>query len=68
MGGWTRMEKYLVEHGSHVPRPVIQLFLDLCQICQATRGRKRTQKRGFNVTTGVIRYADSEFDNVNDMR
>ena len=26
-----------------------------------------SQKRGFNVTTGVIRYADSEFDNVNDM-
>ena len=23
-----------------------------------------SQKRGFNVTTGVIRYADSEFDNV----
>ena len=43
-GGKTRMEKYLVEHGSHVLRPVIQLFLDLCQICQATRGRKRTQK------------------------
>ena len=38
------MEKYLVEYGSHVPRPVILLFLDLCQICQATRGRKRTQK------------------------
>ena len=37
------MEKYLVEHGSHGPRPVIQLFLDLCQICQATRGRKSTQ-------------------------
>ena len=43
-GGRTRMEKYLVDHGSHVPRPVIQLFLDLCQICQATRGRKSTQK------------------------
>ena len=43
-GGRTRMEKYLVEHGSHVPRPVIQLFLDLCQICQATRERKSTQK------------------------
>ena len=38
------MEKYLVEHGSHVPRPVIQLFLDLCQISQATRGRKSTRK------------------------
>ena len=43
-GGKTRMEKYLVEHGSHVLRPVIQLFLDLCQICQATRGRKSTRK------------------------
>ena len=43
-GGRTRMEKYLVEHGNHVPRPVIQLFLDLCQICQATRGKKSTQK------------------------
>ena len=43
-GGRTRMEKYLVKHGSHVPRPVIQLFLDLYQICQATRGRKSTQK------------------------
>ena len=31
-------------HGPLWPRPVIQLFLDLCQICQATRGRKRTQK------------------------
>ena len=29
-GGRTRMEKYLVEHGNHVPLPVIQLFLDLC--------------------------------------
>ena len=38
------MEKYLVEHGNHVPRPVIELFLDLCQICQATRGKKSTQK------------------------
>ena len=23
--------------------------------------------RGFNVTTGVIRYADTEFDDVNEM-
>ena len=30
-GGRTRMEKYLVDHGSHVPRLVIQLFLDLCK-------------------------------------
>ena len=43
-GRRNRTEKYLVEYGSHVPRPVIQLFLDLCQICQATIGRKRTQK------------------------
>ena len=43
-GRRIRMEKYLVEYGSHVPRPVIQLFLDLCQICQATRRRKSTQK------------------------
>ena len=43
-GGWTKMEKYFVEHGSHVPRPMIQLSLDLCRICQATRGRKSTQK------------------------
>ena len=26
-----------------------------------------SQKRDFNVTIGVIRYADSEFDNVYDM-
>ena len=37
-GGRQRMEKYLIEHGIHVPRPVIQLFLDLCQTCQETRG------------------------------
>ena len=36
-GGRQRMEKYLIEHGTHVPRPVIQLFLDLCQTCQETR-------------------------------
>ena len=24
----TRIEKYLVEYGSRIPRPVIQLFLD----------------------------------------
>ena len=41
-GGRTRMEKYLVEHGSHVPRPVIHLFPR--SLCQATRGRKRTHK------------------------
>ena len=41
-GGRQRMEKYLIEHGTHVPRPVIQLFLDLCQTCQETRGRKST--------------------------
>ena len=28
-GGRTNMEKYSVEHGNHVPLPVIQLFLDL---------------------------------------
>ena len=44
MGGGPEWRNTLVEHGSHVPRPVIQLFLDLCQICQATRGRKSTQK------------------------
>ena len=32
-GGRQRMEKYLIEHGTHVPRPMIQLFLDLCQTC-----------------------------------
>ena len=26
-----------------------------------------SQKSGFNATTGIIRNADSEFDNVNDM-
>ena len=31
-GGRIRMEKYLVEYGSHVPRPVIQLFLDLADL------------------------------------
>ena len=41
--GWNKMEKYWVELGSNVPRPVMQLFLDLCQICQATRGWKSTQ-------------------------
>ena len=39
-GGRTRMDKYLVDHGSHVPRPVIQLFLDLYQICQVKEGGK----------------------------
>ena len=43
-GGRQRMERYLIEHGTHLPRPVIQLFLDLCQTCQETRGRKSTHK------------------------
>ena len=38
------MEKYLIEHGTHVPRPVIQRFVDLCQTRQETRGRKSTHK------------------------
>ena len=42
--GTDQNGEILGDHGSHVPRPVIQLFLDLCQICQATRGRKSTQK------------------------
>ena len=41
--GRTRLEKCLIEHSSHVPRPVIQLFQNLYQIWQATRGRKSTQ-------------------------
>ena len=36
------MEIYLIEHGTHVPRPVIQLFLDLCQACHEPRGRNST--------------------------
>ena len=43
-GGQQRMEKYLIEHGTHVPRPVMQRFVDLCQTCQETRGRKSTHK------------------------
>ena len=43
-GGRQRMEKHLIEHGTHVPRPVIQRFVDLCQTCQETRGRKSTHK------------------------
>ena len=30
-GGRQIMERYLIEHGTHVPHPVIQHFLDLCQ-------------------------------------
>ena len=38
------MDEHLKGHGTHVPRPVIQLFLDLCQICQETKGKKSTHK------------------------
>ena len=43
-GGRQRMDKHLRGHGTHVPRPVIQLFLDLCSICQETKGKKSTHK------------------------
>ena len=35
-GGRQRMDKHLRQYVTHVPRPVIQLFLDLCPICQVT--------------------------------
>ena len=43
-GGRNRMDEYLLEHDSHVPSQMIQLFLYLCQICRAIRGRKSKQK------------------------
>ena len=43
-GGRQRMDTHLRGHGTHVPRPVIQLFLDLCTICQETKGEKSTHK------------------------
>ena len=57
-GGRQRMEKFLIEHGTHVPRPVIQLFLDLCQTSQETRGRKSTHMPIIPDTVGQRGQAD----------
>ena len=34
------MDKHLKWYDTHVARPVIQVFLDLCQIYQETKGRR----------------------------
>ena len=60
--GRQTMERYLIEYGTHVTHPVIQLFLDLCQTCQETRGRESTHniihKAVIPETVGQRRQAD----------
>ena len=42
-GGRQRMERYLIEHGTHVPRPVIQLFLISARPARRQEGEEHAQ-------------------------
>ena len=61
-GGRQRIDTHLRGHDTHVPRPVIQLFLDLCSICQETKGKKSSHniilKPIISETVGVRGHAD----------